>query len=147
MKSPVLIILSLSFFLGCSNEPLPPTHEIKLFEGTFYTDERKHSDTLVFLSKKPKSILRAWSTMVWKISGDSIKRQDSRGLLDFLGKANCKYSLKGDLLTLKYQSKDGSGIDKYKVLTSKKGKIELIEIKESTRQAMDDQIRTDIQLR
>ena len=144
MKSPILIILSFSFILGCSNEPVKQsTHETKLFEGTYYTDEWKQSDTLLFLSKKTKSVLRGWSTMIWKISGDSINRQDHRGLLHFLGKANCKYSLKGDLLTLKHES----GFDKYKVLKSTRKRFELIALTKSTRPRKDHDIRSDIQLR
>ncbi|WP_430405891.1 hypothetical protein [Fluviicola sp.] len=51
MKSPIFIILSFLFILGCSNESVKqPTHETKLFDGTYYRDERKRSDTLVFES-------------------------------------------------------------------------------------------------
>ncbi len=81
--------------------------------------------------------------MVWEISGDSIARQDCRGLLDFLGKANCIFTLKGNLLTLKHES----GFDKYKVVKSTRKGFALIELTKSTGSKKDHDIRSDIQLR
>jgi hypothetical protein len=148
MKSPIFIILFFSLILGCSNEPAKQsTHEVKLFEGTYYTDEWQHSDTLVFESKKPYSKIRSWSMMIWKVSGDSIVRQDCRGLLSFFGKANCAFTLKADLLTLKYESEHESGFDRYKVLTSTRKRLELIALTKSTHPKKDSDIRSDIQLR
>ena len=144
MKSVILIILSFLFILGCSNKSVKrPTHASKLFDGTYYSDERNHSDTLVFQSKKPLSRLKRWSMMVWEISQDSIIRQDYRGLLSFFGEANCTYTLKSNLLTLKYES----GFGKYKVVKSTKNRLELIELTTSTYPRKDHDVRSDIQLR
>jgi|GEM_PF-4969026 len=147
MKSPVFVLISFLFILGCTNESVKqPTHEIQLFEGTYYTDEWKHSDTIIFESKRPQSKIRGWSTMTWKVSRDSIIRQDSRGLLSFLGKANCAFKLKVGLLTLKYQSEHESGFERYKVVKSTRKRFELIALTESTH-SKKEEIRTDIQLR
>lgn len=147
MKNPVLILISFLFIFGCTNESVKqPAREVQLFEGTYYTDEWKHSDTIIFESKRPQSKIRGWSTMTWKVSRDSIVRQDCRGLLSFFGKANCTFTLKADILTLRYQSEQGSGFDKYKIVKSTGKRFELIALTESTH-SKKEEIRTDIQLR
>lgn len=144
LKKLGVILVSLFLIISCSNKPAKLPDKMRLHEGTFHTNKWKHSDTIVFLSKKPKSIVRGWSELVWRVTKDSIVREDSRGLNS---KANCTYTLKSDFLTLKYQSEQGSGFDKYKVLKITQEELKLVGLEESFSSKEANSIRSDIQLR